>query len=106
MLRWPLTASTSTAHGSTGHAHHHAHPIAWTVARRGGSRGDDASRMVQIERDILAKNNGYAAKNRRRFDDQGIFALNLVSSPGSGKTTLLCRTIERCKANCRNCRSP
>ncbi len=50
--------------------------------------------MVQIERDILAKNSGYAAQNRRRFEEHGIFALNLVSSPGSGKTSLLCRSIE------------
>ncbi|MFZ2852957.1 MAG: hydrogenase nickel incorporation protein HypB [Rhodocyclaceae bacterium] len=56
--------------------------------------GMTQSRMVQIERDILAKNDGYAAQNRARFDEQGIFALNLVSSPGSGKTTLLCRTID------------
>jgi len=52
------------------------------------------ARMVQIERDILSKNDGYADANRKRFAEQGIFALNLVSSPGSGKTTLLCRSIE------------
>ena len=51
--------------------------------------------MVQIEQDILGKNNGYAAKNRAWFDEHGVFALNLVSSPGSGKTTLLVKTIER-----------
>jgi hydrogenase nickel incorporation protein HypB len=49
--------------------------------------------MVQIEQDILAKNDAFAARNRRRLADLGVFALNLVSSPGSGKTTLLCRTI-------------
>jgi hydrogenase nickel incorporation protein HypB len=49
--------------------------------------------MVQIEQDILAKNNAYAAANRQALARQGIFALNLVSSPGSGKTTLLCKTI-------------
>ncbi len=52
------------------------------------------SRVVQIERDILAKNDAFAAINRRVLRDRGIFALNLVSSPGSGKTTLLVRTIE------------
>jgi hydrogenase nickel incorporation protein HypB len=55
------------------------------------------SRMVQIEQDILSKNNGFALANRRCFDERGIFALNLVSSPGSGKTTLLVKTIERLK---------
>jgi hydrogenase nickel incorporation protein HypB len=49
--------------------------------------------MVQIEQDILAKNNAYAQANREKLAEQGVFALNLVSSPGSGKTTLLCKTI-------------
>jgi hydrogenase nickel incorporation protein HypB len=56
--------------------------------------GMSEARRVQIERDILAKNDAYAAQNRLLFADRGIFALNLVSSPGSGKTTLLTRTIE------------
>ena len=50
--------------------------------------------MVQIEEDILGKNNEYAAINRRWFSEHGILALNLVSSPGSGKTSLLTRTID------------
>ncbi len=49
--------------------------------------------MVQIEQDILGKNNEYATANRRWFAERGILALNLVSSPGSGKTTLLTHTI-------------
>ena len=51
-------------------------------------------RLIEIETDILSKNDVYAQSNRRMLRDQGIFAINLVSSPGSGKTTLLCRTIE------------
>ena len=51
--------------------------------------------MVQIEQDILAKNNSYAVANRQLLAARGIFALNLVSSPGSGKTTLLVKTIAR-----------
>jgi hydrogenase nickel incorporation protein HypB len=51
------------------------------------------ARMVQIERDILSKNNDYAAQNRTFFEERGILALNLVSSPGSGKTSLLVRSI-------------
>jgi hydrogenase nickel incorporation protein HypB len=53
--------------------------------------------MVQIEQDILSKNNQYAAENRQHFHDHGIFAINLVSSPGSGKTTLLTKTIQALK---------
>jgi hydrogenase nickel incorporation protein HypB len=55
-------------------------------------------RMVQIEQDILGKNNEYASHNRSYFQEKGIFTLNLVSSPGSGKTTLLTRSIEDLKA--------
>ena len=53
--------------------------------------------MVQIEQDILTKNNTYAAANRNWFDERGLLALNLVSSPGSGKTALLVKTIEALK---------
>ena len=56
--------------------------------------GTARDRIVQIEQDILAKNDAYARENRCYFADRGIFTLNLVSSPGSGKTTLLVRTIE------------
>ena len=52
------------------------------------------SRIVKLEQDLLAKNNGYAEANRRYLSGRGIFALNLVSSPGSGKTALLVKTIE------------
>jgi hydrogenase nickel incorporation protein HypB len=53
--------------------------------------------MVRIERNILAKNDQFAAANRSWFQARGILALNLVSSPGSGKTTLLTRSIQDLK---------
>ncbi len=55
--------------------------------------GLSQGRMVQIEQDILSKNNQYAAENREFLRAQHILALNLLSSPGSGKTTLLTETI-------------
>lgn len=57
--------------------------------------GLSQTRIVQIEQDILARNDADAAGNRARLADAGIFAVNLVSSPGSGKTTLLVDTIAR-----------
>jgi hydrogenase nickel incorporation protein HypB len=57
------------------------------------AQGRHETRLVRIERDILAKNNSSASENRRYFSRHGIFALNLVSSPGSGKTTLLVKTV-------------
>ena len=52
------------------------------------------ARMIEIEENILAKNDAYAAQNRELFKAKGILALNLVSSPGSGKTSLLVETIK------------
>jgi hydrogenase nickel incorporation protein HypB len=77
------------------HPHGHAHdPIDFGAGPAGThAPGMSQARMVKIERDILAKNNGYADENRRYLSAHGIFALNLVSSPGSGKTTLLVKTI-------------
>ena len=83
-----VAADHATHQHGDGRAHVHGH-----AHEHRGERASTPSRMVQVERDILAKNDSYAAQNRRRFDEQGIFALNLVSSPGSGKTSLLCRTI-------------
>jgi hydrogenase nickel incorporation protein HypB len=64
--------------------HHHEHSHA---------EGEASRKTISIEEDILSKNNRLAAGNRALFTRQGIFTLNLVSSPGSGKTTLLERTL-------------
>jgi len=81
----------SHSHDHSGHDDHdHSHA---QVAAHSHAPGVAPTRMVQIEQDILAKNNAYAQANRRRLAERGVFALNLVSSPGSGKTTLLCKTI-------------
>lgn len=75
---------TDSAEHSLIRGHSHSH-----------SAGLSAARMVQIEQDILGKNNQYAAQNRQWLAERGILALNLVSSPGSGKTTLLTETLTR-----------
>jgi len=64
---------------------------------RKSAPGPAEGRVIQLELDLLAKNDAFAAENRKRWAEQGVFALNLVSSPGSGKTTLLTATIERLK---------
>ncbi|HEX5337343.1 MAG TPA: hydrogenase nickel incorporation protein HypB [Gallionella sp.] len=87
----------NAAHGhSHGHAHVHASDSLDFGAGPAGAHapGLSQARMVKIERDILSKNDGYAAENRGYFAAHGIFALNLVSSPGSGKTTLLVKSID------------
>lgn len=91
-------------HGHHHHDHHHhdhGHAPSQHDATHDYSGGPagvhvpglSQQRIVQIERDILAKNDGYAAANRARLAAVGVLALNFVSSPGSGKTSLLARTI-------------
>lgn len=53
----------------------------------------ERTRQVQVEQDILARNNAFANSNRRYFTERGLLAVNLLSSPGSGKTSLLVTTI-------------
>jgi len=78
------------------HPHEHPHPPYHHDGpgpAHAHAPGLGQARMVRIEQDILARNDEYAAANRRRLAERGILALNLVSSPGSGKTTLLTRTL-------------
>lgn len=80
------------------HGHLHQYQSAGSLgATRSHAPGLTQARMVQIERDILSKNNSYAEQNRTVFEERGILALNLVSSPGSGKTALLVRSITELK---------
>jgi len=80
------------AHGADG-AHDHGQGHAQAVVD--AAAGTMSTRMIQVERDILAKNDAVARRNRTWLAQRGVFAINLVSSPGSGKTTLLVKTIER-----------
>jgi hydrogenase nickel incorporation protein HypB len=96
--------------GSHSHSHDHA-PVAPLPTMEAGAKplhfgkgpagtsvpGMAQSRLIQIERDILSKNDSVAAENRRAFAARGVLALNLVSSPGAGKTTLLVETLKRLK---------
>ncbi|MEZ5722426.1 MAG: hydrogenase nickel incorporation protein HypB [Paracoccaceae bacterium] len=79
------------AHGHS-HSHSHSHSHAEGPLGAAHAPGLESGRIVEIERDILAKNDHIAAHNRADLAARGVLALNLVSSPGSGKTTLLART--------------
>jgi len=54
-------------------------------------------RAVEVFRDLLAANDQVAAHNRAHFDEHGVLAINLMSSPGAGKTALLEATIDALK---------
>jgi hydrogenase nickel incorporation protein HypB len=51
-------------------------------------------RTIEVISKILDKNDTQAMHNRKHFDDKGVLAINLMSSPGSGKTTVLEKLIE------------
>ncbi len=55
------------------------------------------SKTIDVNQSLLKSNEEAAAGNRKHFNEKGIYAVNLISSPGSGKTTLLEKTIEALK---------
>lgn len=73
--------------GTVGHSHdthdHHHEGDKQTHDHR------HSHKKVDLNVDILHKNNRYAEENRAFFADKGLFVVNLISSPGSGKTSLL-----------------
>jgi hydrogenase nickel incorporation protein HypB len=73
-----------------GHEHEHVLPDGGVMRH---SHAPRAERIIAVERDILEKNDRFAALNRRLFRATRMLALNLVSSPGAGKTTLLVATL-------------
>ncbi len=81
------SSQAHTQHHQHSHGHHHTHSH------------DTETRLLQVEQDLLRKNNEYADANRRFFSRRGMFAVNLMSSPGSGKTTLLVNTIHALKTS-------
>jgi len=73
---------------------HYGHGAAGTHAP-----GMTQRRMLEIELNVLDKNNQLAVYNREQFAKQQQLVLNLVSSPGSGKTTLLTESLKRLHGN-------
>jgi hydrogenase nickel incorporation protein HypB len=56
------------------------------------------TRIVELRRGILKKNDEFAADLRASYAAAGVLVLNLVSSPGTGKTAFLERTLRDLKA--------
>jgi len=81
-------------HDHVHHPHGHSHDHHYGSGVAGVSvAGFSQDRLIQIEQNILSKNDGYAEANRQWLADRRLLALNLVSSPGAGKTTLLVQTL-------------
>ena len=52
---------------------------------------------VKVVTRILEANDRIAEENRKRFDEAGVYVVNLMGAPGAGKTSLLERTIRELK---------
>lgn len=85
--RDPEHSSHEHKHGDE-HDHNHDH-----------THSHDHNKRIEIEQDVLYKNNLLAERNRGYFQARNILALNLVSSPGSGKTAILEKTINDLSKN-------
>src|SRR5260370_17762086 len=46
-----------------------------------------------VEKKVLSENDRVAAELRRRYREENILCVNIISSPGSGKTALLEKTL-------------
>lgn len=65
------------------------------LLRPGGklAHTQSGAESIDVLRGLLSENDHQAAHNRQHFDDHGVLAVNLMSSPGAGKTALLEATI-------------
>ncbi|MBT3556736.1 MAG: hydrogenase nickel incorporation protein HypB [Rhodospirillales bacterium] len=86
------THDHSHDHTAAPHNHHFGQGAAGVSVA-----GYSQDRLIQIEQNILSKNDDYAEGNRKWLAEHGLLALNMVSSPGAGKTTLLVETLQTLK---------
>ncbi len=79
---------TVHAHEHDDHPHDHPHD-------HGDHSGyHTGSQRIDVLEAIFAENDVRASFNRNAFEDNGVRAVNLMSSPGSGKTTVLQATLD------------
>ena len=78
------------SHSHDSHSHHYGQNVSGLSVP-----GFSQSKLIEIERNILSKNDNYADLNRIWLTEASITALNILSSPGAGKTSLLVETLQR-----------
>lgn len=101
-----VSSHSHSSHCSHDHSHDHSHSHEHAPAHDHhyglGDAGVSVSgfsqdKLIQIEKNILSKNDTDADTNRQWLADHNLYALNLLSSPGAGKTTLLVETLNLLK---------
>jgi hydrogenase nickel incorporation protein HypB len=58
-------------------------------------------KIVKVLQSALAGNDAVAEALRRRFQEAGVFVINVIGAPGAGKTSFITRTIELLKGRAR-----
>lgn len=81
-------------HEHDGYKHSHSHKHYNSEIHTGEKHSHEHPRTIELQTDILQKNNLIAERNRGYFEAKSVFTVNLVSAPGSGKTSLLEKTIK------------
>ncbi len=80
-------------HHGDDHHHHHDHDHSHEHQKAHAHLHDNPQlndpKTISVITKILDKNDHEAKHNREHFNDHGVLAINIMSSPGSGKTTLL-----------------
>ena len=56
---------------------------------------------IKVLKDILSANDQIAQENRQMLDENGVLAVNVMSTPGAGKTSLILQTISGLKSKTR-----
>lgn len=76
------------------HDHHHSHDHHHAHENLHHNPQLNDKKTIEIITKILDKNDHQAVHNREHFEEHGVVAVNLMSSPGSGKTALLERLAD------------
>jgi hydrogenase nickel incorporation protein HypB len=84
-----------SGHGH-GHDRHHGHEHSHSHEHE-HEHQHSATRVLNINRSLMEKNDRLAERNRSRFRAKNLLVLNVVSSPGSGKTTFIRETARLLK---------
>jgi hydrogenase nickel incorporation protein HypB len=61
--------------------------------------GDGETFDIELEERLLEQNRELAAANRRRLDERGVRAYDVMGAIGSGKTTLIGRLVEHLRGH-------
>ncbi|WP_111512095.1 hydrogenase nickel incorporation protein HypB [Mycobacterium kyogaense] len=72
----------------------HSHEHDGTHGHGDHSGYQTAGQRIDVLEAIFSENDVLAAQNREMFADNGVRALNVMSSPGSGKTAVLSATLD------------